>query len=72
MHLTLTFSTHADGGTRRMYVRFGSWLDGLSAFDAAAFRLSPRQVCCSGVACPAASGGIQYLNTCTESPPTLQ
>ena len=32
----------ADGGTRRMYVRLGGWLDGLAAFDAAAFRLSAR------------------------------
>lgn len=32
----------ADGGARRMYVRFGGWLDGLAAFDAAAFRLSAR------------------------------
>jgi acyl transferase domain-containing protein len=25
-----------------MYVRFGGWLDGMSGFDAAAFRLSAR------------------------------
>jgi acyl carrier protein len=37
---------HPDGGTRRMYVRFGGWLDGLAGFDAAAFRLSASEAVC--------------------------
>ena len=53
----------ADGGSQRMYVRFGSWLDALADFDAAVFRLSSRWAMSTEQCTPARSCGVCPLST---------